>query len=200
MNSIKYSKKTTLPNYPNKTEKEENLPNSFYEATITLIPKPDNDGVLTGTLLNLWVTLARIDIWLMSQCSNLWFLMCLVTLLCPTLCDPMDYSPEGSSVHGDSPGNNTGVGCHTLLQRIFPTQVSCTEGRFFTIWATLYLFWFIASVFCNYQHTLVISTVRYSMFISAIINGIFKINILVSNCSSPVCRNTIEFYILQNSL
>ena len=23
-----------------------------------------------------------------------------VTQLCPTLCDPMDYSPPGSSVHG----------------------------------------------------------------------------------------------------
>ena len=30
----------------------------------------------------------------------------------------------GSSVHGDSPGKYTGVGCHTLLQGIFPTQVS----------------------------------------------------------------------------
>ena len=28
-----------------------------------------------------------------------------------SLCDPMDYSPSGSSVHGDSPGKNTGVGC-----------------------------------------------------------------------------------------
>ena len=27
--------------------------------------------------------------------------------LCPTLCDPMDYSPPGSSVHGNSPGKNT---------------------------------------------------------------------------------------------
>ena len=29
---------------------------------------------------------------------------------CPTFCDPMDYSPTGSSVHVDSPGKNTGVG------------------------------------------------------------------------------------------
>ena len=29
---------------------------------------------------------------------------------CLTLCDPMDCSPPGSSVHGDSPGKNTGVG------------------------------------------------------------------------------------------
>ena len=41
---------------------------------------------------------------------------------CLTLCDPMDCSPSGSSVHGDSPGKNTGVGCHFLLQGIFPTQ------------------------------------------------------------------------------
>ena len=46
----------------------------------------------------------------------------LVTQSSPTLCDPMDCSLPGSSVHGDSPGKNTGVGCHTLLQGIFPTQ------------------------------------------------------------------------------
>ena len=35
---------------------------------------------------------------------------------------PMDYSPLGSYVHGDFPGKNAGVGCHVLLQGIFPTQ------------------------------------------------------------------------------
>ena len=35
---------------------------------------------------------------------------------CPTLCQPMDCSPPGSSVCGDSPGKNTGVGCRFLLQ------------------------------------------------------------------------------------
>ena len=49
--------------------------------------------------------------------------MCLVAQLCLTLCNPMDCSPPGSSVHGDSPGKNNGVGCHVLLQGIFPTQV-----------------------------------------------------------------------------
>ena len=44
--------------------------------------------------------------------------------LCPTLCDPMDCSPPGSSVHGDSPGKNTEVGYHVFLQRIFLTQGS----------------------------------------------------------------------------
>ena len=39
-----------------------------------------------------------------------------------TLYDPIDCSPLGSSVHGDSAGKNTGVGCHALLQGNFPTQ------------------------------------------------------------------------------
>ena len=43
---------------------------------------------------------------------------------CRTLCGPMDWSPPGSSVHSYSPGKNTGVGCHALLQGIFPTQGS----------------------------------------------------------------------------
>ena len=47
--------------------------------------------------------------------------MCLVVQSCPILCDPVDCSPP---VHGDSPGKNTGVGCHALLQGIFPTQGS----------------------------------------------------------------------------
>ena len=64
----------------------------------------------------------------------------LVTHLCPTLCNSMDCSPPGSSVHG------------ILQARILEwvaipfsrgpsrprdwTQVSQTAGRFFTIWAT----------------------------------------------------------------
>ena len=66
--------------------------------------------------------------------------LCLVTQLCPTLCNPMDSSPPGSSVHG------------ILQARILEwvampssrgfsqlgdwTQVSHIAGRFFTIWAT----------------------------------------------------------------
>ena len=38
------------------------------------------------------------------------------------LCDPMDCSPPGSSVHGILPGKNTGVGWNALLQGIFLTQ------------------------------------------------------------------------------
>ena len=44
------------------------------------------------------------------------------TQSCLTLCNPVVYNPPGSSVHGDSPGKNSGVGCHALLQQIFPIQ------------------------------------------------------------------------------
>ena len=51
--------------------------------------------------------------------------VCAMSLqLCLTLCDPMDCSLPGSSVHGIFLGKNTGVGCHALLQGILPTQGS----------------------------------------------------------------------------
>ena len=50
--------------------------------------------------------------------------LCLISQSCLTLFNPMDSSPPGSSVHRDSPGKNTGVGCHALLQGIFPIQGS----------------------------------------------------------------------------
>ena len=51
-------------------------------------------------------------------------LFCLDIQSCPNLCDSMNFSPPGSSVHGDSPGKNTGVDSHVLFQGIFPTQGS----------------------------------------------------------------------------
>ena len=42
--------------------------------------------------------------------------MCVHAQLCTTLCNPPDCSLPGSSVHGNFPGKNTGVGCHFLLQ------------------------------------------------------------------------------------
>ena len=38
-----------------------------------------------------------------------------VTQLCLTLCDPMDFSPPARLSPWNSPGKNTGVGCHFLL-------------------------------------------------------------------------------------
>ena len=58
----------------------------------------------------------------------------LVTQACPTLCDPWTVAPPPPPhTHTvpprllcpwNSPGKNTGVGCHSLLHGIFPTQGS----------------------------------------------------------------------------
>ena len=47
----------------------------------------------------------------------------------PKSLDPLDCSPPDSSVHGNSPGKNTSVGCHFLLQGIFLTQESNPNSR-----------------------------------------------------------------------
>ena len=54
--------------------------------------------------------------------------LCLVTQSRLTLCDPIDCSPPGSSVHGDSPGKDTRVGCHSLIQGIFPSREDPNQG------------------------------------------------------------------------
>ena len=76
-----------------------------------------------------------------QQKSIIYNQLCLVTQLCPILCDPMDYSPPGSSVHGHSPDKNTGVSCHVVFSKESSqprkwTQVSPVACRFFTIWVT----------------------------------------------------------------
>ena len=64
--------------------------------------------------------------WILHQLSyqgSLFYLCCAVlSQLCPTLCDSMDCSPPGFSIHGDSQYKNTGVGCQVPLQGIFPSQ------------------------------------------------------------------------------
>ena len=51
--------------------------------------------------------------------------VCVCAQSCPTLCDHMDYSPPTRFLCAcNFPGKNTGVGCHFLLQGIFPTQGS----------------------------------------------------------------------------
>ena len=53
--------------------------------------------------------------------SPLSCVLCLVAEWFPTLCDPMDCSLPGYSVHGDSPGKNTGV-LPCPSPGIFPSQ------------------------------------------------------------------------------
>ena len=77
--------------------------------------------------------------------------VCLVTQSYLTLYNPMDCSLPSSSVHGDSPGKNTGVGCHALFQgnipnaEIKPRSVSlqvdsCNPGKpKIKYWGTVWL-------------------------------------------------------------
>ena len=57
---------------------------------------------------------------------------------CPTLCDPIDGSPPGSCPW-DSPGKNTGVGCHFLLQCMKVKVKLLSRVRLFeTPWTAAY--------------------------------------------------------------
>jgi len=91
----------------------------------------------------------------------------------------MDCSPPDSFVHEDFPGENTGVGCHFLLQGIFPTQRSnlhllrllhwqagslplaplgdCIKKKMFLlVYMTAFLnFWFLC--FYNYKWNLLVT-------------------------------------------
>ena len=71
--------------------------------------------------LTRWTLVSKVMCLLFNILSRL---LCLVAQSCLILCNTMDYRPPGPPLHGDSPGKNTAVGCHTLLQRIFPTQGS----------------------------------------------------------------------------
>ena len=86
---------------------------------LTCLVPPDE-----GPLSSLQTAIFLLCLLLTERESQLWSLFCFLRIcaqvlqLCLTLGDPMDFSPPGSSVHGI----NTGVGCHALLEGIFPTQ------------------------------------------------------------------------------
>ena len=73
-------------------------------------------------------------------CCVLSIMKLLVSQLCPTLCNPMDCSPPGSSVHGILQAQTLEWFAMSSSRGSFQprdqTLVSCTAGRFFTIWAT----------------------------------------------------------------
>ena len=88
-----------------------------------------------------------------------WFLLCVraceVAYSCPALCDPMDCSLPGSPVPGDSPGKNTGVVCHALLQEIFPNQ-ELNPGLLHCRWILCHLSHQGSLVSAIHQHKLTI--------------------------------------------
>ena len=83
--------------------------------------------------------------WGRASCL-LFGVLVLVAQSCPTLWDPMDCSPPGSSIHGIFQARVLEwVAISFFRESYWPrdqTQVSCIAGRFFTSWATREaLFW-----------------------------------------------------------
>ena len=72
---------------------------------------------------------------------------CLVAQLCPTLCDPMDSSPPGSSVPGILQARILEwVAMPSSRESSQPwdqIQISCIAGRFFASWATREVYWLL---------------------------------------------------------
>ena len=129
--------------------------------------KIDGNGLLVGSiwfLLGVW-KYSQISLWWWLhnsvnalKCSELyifnewiiWYVNCisiklhkvkmLVAQSCLTLCDPIDCSPPGSSVHGILQARIlvwVAIFCSRGSSRPRDrTQVSCVAGRFFAAWAT----------------------------------------------------------------
>ena len=89
-----------------------------------------------------WIRAGRAQNVLSSPMHRVWPVRApqRVAQLCPTLCDPMDCSLPGSSVHGISQGRI--LECKAIpfskgsSQHRDQTWVSCIAGGFFTVWAT----------------------------------------------------------------
>ena len=92
----------------------------FSSLTVILPNDEDNDGHYTDDGIGPKIALCFSALALCCCCLLLLSLLSCVQLFC----DPMDCSPPGSSVHRISQARITEMGCHFLLQRIFPTQGS----------------------------------------------------------------------------
>ena len=74
------------------------------------------------------------SIWIKIQAQTLPWARDAESESCTVMLDSLQ--PHGLYSPWNSPGQNTEVGSHSLLQGIVPTQVSCIAGGFFTSWAT----------------------------------------------------------------
>ena len=55
---------------------------------------------------------------------DLYYLLVCACYVASVVSNSMDCGQPGSTIHGDSPGKNTGVGFRALLQESFPAQGS----------------------------------------------------------------------------
>ena len=126
-------------------------PLSPFQSKIVLVSPPSCYNLDASTMGLLLFCFVGISIHHHPADSVCLFKSCFLNLLCPSVlllkwvlsCEcvvctvyvlshsvmsealqPYRHSLPASSVHGDSLGKNTGMGCHALLQVIFPTQGS----------------------------------------------------------------------------
>ena len=126
---------------------------------------------------------------------------------------PMDYSSPGSSVHGDSAGKNSRVGCHALLQGIFqasqadslPSEppekrkntvvgsLSLLQGNFLTQdsnWGLLHSRWFFTIWATREAHFSTASSTKETGQLKYLLSHItLSSDWLRGSCSHPWARN-----------
>ena len=107
--------------------------------------------------------------------------------------------PARSSVHRDSLGKNTGVGCHFLLQRIWLTQVkpaplksSALVGGFFTAsttWEAQTVVVFFLVELLGFLIYKIMSPAKFYFFLSNLQTFAFPWVNILARTSSMVCRS-----------
>ena len=95
--------------------------NISIELTLKKLPYISTQNIPETSALSPWMALPGENEVFKSSSSLLRYYMCVCMCACLILCDPMDCSLPGSSLHGMF---QTELGCHFFLQGIFPTRGS----------------------------------------------------------------------------
>ena len=101
------------------------LRNSTQGHTFSLVFSP-RSCIDLGFQLGLWSVLSKTFclVWGVGPSFVLFACVCLVTQVLSNSLRPHGLWPTRLLCPWDFPSKNTGIGCHFLLQGIFPTQVS----------------------------------------------------------------------------
>ena len=99
-----------------------------------------NQLVTSFIYLSIYVFVTEIKVLILLWLDTWWVCVCVSHSVMFNSFWPHGLWPASLLCPWSSPGKNTGVDSHSLLQGIFPTQglnwISCTTDRFFAIWAT----------------------------------------------------------------
>ena len=94
------------------------------QSSLTGHSQPSGASILFPRSFNCWAKICLSTTVFMRQTKCVCVCVCSVAQLYLTLCDPHGLYPNRLLCPWDFPGKNIGVGCHFLLQEIFPTQGS----------------------------------------------------------------------------